>query len=241
MLSKIADSLLTLVYPQACQICDGSVENFVDGIACRSCWKKTRIFYGEETLCGKCGAFLQAKAVSFQTFCHRCDGHFYDSACAVGIYEYALSASVVNLKREPFVAKHLKNLFVSRFLKSHFQDVSIIMPVPLSGKRFFERGFNQAAVLAGVLSKETGVKYDEQSLVRKVHTPMHRAAMDTKARELSVKNAFEVKRPKLIEGERILLVDDVFTSGATVSVCAEALKKSGAEKVYILTLARAEG
>ncbi len=61
---------------------------------------------------------------------------------------------------------------------------------------------------------------DEQSLVRKIHTPMHRAAMDSKAREMSVKNVFDVKRPKLIAGETILLIDDVYTSGATVSNCA---------------------
>jgi predicted amidophosphoribosyltransferase len=67
---------------------------------------------------------------------------------------------------------------------------------------------------------------------------MHRATMDNKARETSVKNAFEVKRPKLIEGENILLIDDVFTSGATVSNCAKVLKEKGAGKVYILTVAR---
>ncbi len=79
---------------------------------------------------------------------------------------------------------------------------------------------------------------DEQSLVRKIHTPMHRAAMDNKAREISVKNAFDVKRPKLIEGETILLIDDVYTSGATVSNCAKVLKEKGASKVYVLTIAK---
>lgn len=240
MFHKIYDSFLSLVYPQACLTCENSVENFIDGVVCRSCWNKTRIFFGEETLCGKCGAFLQAESANFQTFCHQCDDHFYDSARAVGIYERALSASVLILKREPFVSERLKNLFIARFLTSDFEDVSLIVPVPLSKKRFYERKFNQAAVLAKILAEHTKIKLDEQSLIRKIHTPMHRAAMDTKARQMSVKNAFEVKRPKLIEGERILLVDDVFTSGATVSVCAELLKKSGAKKVYILTLARTE-
>ena len=238
MLHKIYDPLLSLVYPQTCQICENSVESFSDGVACYACWNKTRIFSDEEVLCGKCGAFLQPQSTNFKTFCHRCDEHFYDSACAVGIYEYALSASVLNLKRESFVSRRLKNLFVSRFLHSDFQDASLIIPVPLSKRRYFERGFNQSAVLAGILAKQTGKKLDEQSLSRKIHTPMHRAAMDNKAREMSVKNAFEVKRPKLIKGERILLVDDVFTSGATVSSCAKTLKKNGAEKVYVFTLAR---
>jgi competence protein ComFC len=238
MLAGIFDSLLTLAYPQACEICENSVENLSDGSACRDCWKKTQIFSGAETLCAKCGAFLRDKSTDFQTFCHRCDEHFYNAAAAVGVYEDALAAAVLNLKREPFVAKNLQKLFVSRFRSSAFQDASLIVPVPLSKKRFLERGFNQAAVLSKIFAKKTKINLDEQSLVRTVHTPMHRAGMDGKARAMSVENAFEVERPKFIENKKILLVDDVFTSGATASNCAKALKKSGADKVYVFTLAK---
>lgn len=238
MFHKIYDPLFALAYPQACQVCNNSVENLADGVACRSCWEKTIIFSGTETLCGKCGRFLHPKPSNFKTFCHLCDGQFYDFAFAVGGYEHALAVSVLNLKREPFIAKRVQKLFVERFQNSVFQDVSLIIPVPLSKRRFFERGFNQAAVLAEILSKTTDIKLDKQSLIRKIHTPMHRAAMDNKARELSVKNAFEVKRLNFIKGEKILLIDDVFTSGATVSNCAKTLKEVGAENVNVFTLAK---
>lgn len=240
MLSEIYDSLLTVFYPQACQICERSVENSDAGAACKDCWEKTRVFSGTETLCGKCGRFLRAESTDFQTFCHRCDEHFYDKARAVGFYEKALAASIINLKREPFIGAKLRNLFFSRFQTSDFHDSTRIIPVPLSKKRRLERGFNQAVVLAEILSRKTNLLLDEQSLARIVHTPIHRVAMDTKARETSVKNAFEVKRPNFIKGENILLVDDVFTSGATVSNCAKALKEKGAVKVYVLTVARAD-
>ncbi len=239
MLHKIFNPLLALTYPQACQICENSVENFADGVACRACWEKTSVFSSEETLCRKCGTSLQSRTKNVVTFCHRCDEHFYDMARAAGTYEFALSASVVHLKREPFVAARLQKLFTARFQNLPFQDATKIIPVPLSKKRYFERGFNQAVVLAKILAKSTGLMLDDQSLARKIHTPMHRAAMDGKARAMSVKNAFDVKRPKLIEGETILLLDDVYTSGATVSNCAKALKEKGASKVYVLTLARA--
>ncbi|HXH68720.1 MAG TPA: double zinc ribbon domain-containing protein [Pyrinomonadaceae bacterium] len=239
MLGKVTDFVLTLAYPQACQICEQSVENLSDGVACRACWEKTRIFSGAETLCGKCGRFLQSKPTNSQTFCHQCDEHFYDSASAIGIYEYALSASVLNLKREPFVAKRLQKLFVSRFENSAFQEVTKIIPVPLSKKRFLERSFNQAATLAEILAAQTRITLDKKTLVRQVHTLMHRATMDSKAREATVKNAFEIKRQNFIKDENILLVDDVFTSGATVSNCAKVLKEKGAGKVYVLTIARA--
>jgi competence protein ComFC len=239
MISKIYDSLLTLFYPQACQICENSVENSADGIACRNCWKKTHIFSGNEIICAKCGAYLIESSTPIETFCRRCDEDLYDGARAVGIYENALAASVIHLKREPFIAKRLRKLFVSAFYNSTFEDANLIIPVPLSQKRYLERGFNQASILAEILSKETKISVDEKSLLRKVHTPMHRAAMDRKAREMTVKNVFEVRRTELIKNKTILLVDDVFTSGATVSNCAKVLKMEGANKVYVLTIARA--
>ncbi len=239
MLTKVLDSLLTVLYPQACQNCGASVENFEYGAACQTCWRKTRIFQGTETVCHKCSKFLSEKETDLRTFCHQCDTHFYEQARAAGLYENALQTSVLNLKREPFICKNLRKVFVSAFEKSDFQDADLIVPIPLSKKRLLERGFNQAAILAKILSDETKIKLDEQSLIRKIHTPMHRAGMDTKARELTVKNAFEITRPNLIKGKKILLVDDVFTSGATASACAKVLKKAGAEKVYVLTLARA--
>ena len=242
MFNVIFDPLLAIAYPQACQICENSVENSADGVVCGPCWLKTNVFSGAEALCVKCGAFLQSKpltkSLTLQTFCHRCDGHFYDSAAAVGIYEHALAASVIHLKREPFVAKRLRRIFAERFQNSEFRAATLIVPVPLSKKRFLERGFNQAVVLSMILSKQFDIKLDRQSLVRKIHTPMHRAGMDGKARALSVENAFQVMRPSFIKDEKILLVDDIYTSGATVSNCAKVLKESGADKVYVFTLAR---
>ena len=239
MLQKIYDSLLSLAYPQACQICQKSVENSRDGVACRDCWQKTRIFSGGETLCAKCSAFLREGPTGFPAFCHRCDDHFYDRAAAVGLYENALAASVLNLKREPRVARTLSRLFVSAFENCRFEDALLIIPVPLSKKRLLERTFNQAEVLAEILAKERRLRTDTQSLARKIHTPMHRAAMDRKARELTVADAFEVTRPNFVKNKTVLLVDDVFTSGATASSCAKVLKKKGAVKVYVMTVARA--
>ncbi len=239
MLSRIYDSFLSLAYPEECKICRNGVEKSADGVVCSACWAKTRIFSGTETLCFKCGEFLNSKPIQPTTFCHRCEEHFYDQAFASGIYEFALAASILHLKSEPFVAKRLRILFVSRFQTCDSPSPDLIIPVPLSAKRMLERGFNQAEILSELLSKTTGIEVDKRSLVRKIHTPIHRAGMDRKARELTVKNAFEVARPKLIKGKRILLVDDVFTSGSTVSSCAKALKKNGAGEVFVFTIARA--
>ena len=237
---SLPDSLLSVIYPQACHLCGRSVEGRISGVACAACWRKTRIFTGAEALCDKCSALLSEERRSDHlTFCRRCDEDHFDRARAVGIYEDALYASVIALKEKPHLAPRLQELLYKAFLDSPFERVTRIIPVPLSRPREKERGFNQAAVIAGALARKIFLPVDELSLVRKVHTERHRAGMDRKARQESVFNAFEVKRPRLIGGEKILLVDDIFTTGATVSNCAKALKKAGAVEVNVLTIARA--
>ena len=115
----------------------------------------------------------------------------------------------------------------------------VIVPVPLHPARERERGFNQAAVLGRVLAERSGLPLDEWSLVRVAVSERHRAGMDARGRRETVEEAFAVARPRLVRGERVLLIDDVFTTGATVSACAAALTAAGAREVYVLTVARA--
>ncbi len=239
MLHSITNALLSVVYPQQCQSCTNIVERYSDGTSCRDCWDKTRIFSEKEILCQKCGAFLRESNTTTIAYCQQCKDHHYDSARAIGVYHYALSAAIIDLKRTPHIASKVRKLLYAAFLRSSFTNTTLLIPVPLSAKRSIERGFNQAELIAKLLAKETKLPLNTLSLVRIKHTPIHRVAMDKKARDLTVKNAFEVKRPKLISGHNILLVDDVFTSGATASYCAEFLKKNGASEVNILTIARA--
>jgi ComF family protein len=239
MFSKIYDSILTLTYPQTCKICEKSVENSADGIVCEDCWEKTRIFIGNEILCRKCGAFLKEQTANFNTNCQRCTEDFYDQAKSCGIYENGFLTTILNLKHTPFLPKKVENILLQTFESTEFSSATRIISVPLSRERFTERGFNQSSIIGESLAKKTNIVFDDLSLVRTLHSEKNRAGMDRKARAESVKNAFEVKRPKLVENEIILLVDDVFTTGATVSNCAKILKKKGASKVYVLTLARA--
>ena len=226
MLRAVQNSLLSLIYPQECRVCAGQVESLGDGVACRACWAATRIFSGKEMLCDKCGAFFGEEAAPVPVFCHKCDDHFYDKAVAVGIYEKALAASVLNLKTSPILADRIKRTIPNTLKRADLFNSDLIIPIPLSKQRKIERGFNQAELIAAAVARASGLPVDGSSLMRKLHTPIHRMAMDKKARELTVKNAFEVVRPKMIGGRKILLVDDVFTSGATASSCAKTLKKT---------------
>ena len=100
------------------------------------------------------------------------------------------------------------------------------------------RGYNQATLIGRELSRAVSLPCDEVSLVREKHVKRHRAGMDVKGRRETVADAFRVTYPALIAGERVLLVDDVFTTGATVSSCAQTLLAAGAAEVFVLTIAR---
>jgi len=239
MIRTLSDSFLSILYPEECRVCGGEVESLSDGVACSNCWNATKIFTGDETLCGKCGAFSFDGPSQSATFCRKCDDQDFDLGIAVGLYEKALAASVLSLKKTPSVSGRTKNLLKEAANRLADGTPDLVIPIPLSPRRLHERGFNQAALIGKVLSQHVGVALDEVTLVRRVDTPMHRAGMDRKARGMTVKNAFAVSRPKLVEGKNILLADDVLTSGETVSSCARVLKKFGASRVDVITLARA--
>jgi ComF family protein len=242
-LDYLYDATLALVYPMACAGCATThVERRADAPACAACWQQTRIFTGAETCCWKCGALALGEVAAEQraeVYCRRCTTESFTAARAVGMYEGALRASVLSLKRAPHVGTRLVQLLCAAQRRAPLDEATHVIPVPLHPARERERGFNQAALLARALAKRTRLTLDEWSLARTTHTAQQRAGMDARARRETVAAAFEVTRPRLINGTRVLLIDDVFTTGATVSACAHALKESGAESVFVLTIARA--
>ena len=242
--SALYDATLALVFPQACAVCGASVEARSCGVACAACWQRTRVFSAEDFVCRKCGLLAPGKVGEEQrreVRCGRCDAERFTAARACGVYEGALRASVLALKREPHVAPRLAQLLFEAARREPLRGATRVLPVPLHPERRRERGFNQAAVLAQSLARLTRLPFDEWSLVRSIPTTKHRAGTDARSRRESVENAFEVSRPRLVEMERVLLVDDVYTTGATVSSCAGALKMAGAREVYVLTVARPIG
>ena len=211
-------------------------------MTCESCWDKTRVFTGEETICWKCGLLLEADTPpSFrdEVRCSRCEPQFYTAARAIGPYEGALRESVLELKRQPHLPEHVEILLAAVAMRAPLNTSTRIVPVPLHEKRKRTRGFNQATVLAESLSKRLRLPVDEVSLWRVSSSEKYRAGLDAKGRRETVAGAFEVRHPKLVANENVLLVDDVFTTGATVSACAEALMVAGAGNVFVLTIARA--
>ncbi len=237
----LLDSLLTVAYPRSCSICERGVESRLFGPVCRECWETTKVFDGSENICWKCGVQAgegrqSSKPQSIE--CHRCSTLLFEAARACGVYTGSLRASVLELKRNPVIAPKLTSLLLDTARRSPLNQSTRIVPVPLHPERLRQRGFNQALVIAKAISSGLKLAVDETSLIRTSASQRYRAGLDPKGRRDSVQKAFQVCLPQVIAGENILLVDDVFTTGSTASSCASSLLAAGAEKVFVLTIAR---
>jgi competence protein ComFC len=200
----LTDALLSVLYPQSCRVCGGSVEQHKFGVACELCWNKTQIL---------------------------------TDRCAIGWYEGALRESILLLKRQPYLPQHLIELIME--VSRCFAGATRVVPVPLHKERLRSRGFNQAAIIGREMARALSLPLDEMSLVRVASSEKHRTGLDAKGRRDSVAKAFIVRHPRLIEGEDVLLVDDVLTTGATVEACETALLEAGAGSVLVFALAQA--
>ncbi|HET6862058.1 MAG TPA: hypothetical protein VFH91_03400 [Pyrinomonadaceae bacterium] len=238
--SSLVDALFSVAYPQDCRICEREVERRHLGVVCNECWKSTRLFTEFDTICSKCGVLLPfpKQLESKELSCRTCESQLFDAARACGLYEKALRESVLELKRRPNIARHLRLLLQAVAHQPPFHKSSRIVPVPLHPLRERTRGFNQAVVIARTISSAIGVPVDDHSLVRTHYSEKHRAGLDAQGRSDTVSNAFAVTHQRSIKDENILLVDDVLTTGATANSCATALFEAGASTVCILTIAR---
>lgn len=247
-LRNIRDGLLGLAYPEDCRVCGDAVESWDDGVACAECWNDpalTKVLTG--FVCAKCGAPVArtmnaAESPSSTTagrLCGMCSSAPFMAARACGVYSGAFEASILSLKITPHICPRLRAIIHCTFSEHHHALRSdVVMPVPLHRLREQQRGFNQAAIIARLVSREFGLRFDDRSLKRIKPTERHRAGMDADDRSQSVERAFEVARPRLIGGASVLLVDDVYTTGSTICAATQSLLDAGAQQVNVLTIAR---
>jgi ComF family protein len=244
----VRDGLLGLTYPEKCRVCGDAVESWDDGVACARCWDDptvTRLF--DDNLCRKCGipvsgpeSDLPASLTSEPgRVCGLCSELPFTAARACGRYSGALEASILFLKSNPHLSPRLRALLFGTFAGNrNTLESEIVVPVPLHSARRKQRGFNQADIVAALISRKFNLRLDKHSLVRAKPTERHRAGMDATDRAKSVERAFKVATPRLVAGASVLLVDDVMTTGSTISAATVALIEAGAGNVNVLTIAR---
>ncbi|MBI3950937.1 MAG: ComF family protein [Acidobacteria bacterium] len=242
-LKPIRDAIVGLVFPQMCRLCAALIESLDDGVTCDQCWQQMpQVISGSR--CVRCGVpqHVERTSADASARCPQCRGADFALLRFVGPYAGALRENVLFLKDHPLICQRMRAMIIETFeQENQLHSATRVVPVPLHPLRRKERGFNQGELIAQIIVREANILLDCQTLARIKHTGPHRAGMDAQARAKSVGAAFAVKRPDRIQNQIILLVDDVFTTGATLDACSHALIQAGAKAVYGFTVARVMG
>ena len=239
-LAELYNDVCDIIYPPQCMACAEIISPPKSQIFCAACQEKISFITG--SICPICGIpFWGSPAGSH--ICGNCleNKPFYNQARSVAGFETVIMDTIHKFKYGRSIS--LGNVLGSfmadfSFPNFDFSEYSLLIPVPLHIKRLRERGFNQSLLLA----KELGKKYKlpvNFSLLKRCKFTLTQTGLNKSEREKNIKGAFAVADKKKIAGENIILIDDVYTTGATINECAQILLKAGAQKVAALTLARA--
>lgn len=238
VVKQLLHALLDVILPPLCHICHSFIPNAGKLHICPAC--RDGLPLVAAPLCPICGiSFIGAGGDHLCGACLTHPPHF-DSARAHFLYEGAIRELIHSFKynyhtqlRNPLA--HLALEGMRGFLTDC--EPHLIVPVPLHCSRLRQRGFNQAVLLGRVISSQLSLPMLPEALARTRQTEPQIKLSSTE-RRLNVKGAFKVNRADHIAGKRILLLDDVMTTGSTMNECAKELKKAGAEVVIAATVAR---
>ncbi len=231
-------ALLDVILPPLCHICHSFIPNAGTLHICTSCRESLPLV--SSPLCTICGVPFFAAGGDHR--CGACLTHppHYDTARAHFLYEGPIRELIHSFKynqrthlRSPLALLTIEGVGV--FLAD--QNLHAIIPVPLHRSRLRQRGFNQAVLLGNILSRHLSIPLLPDALVRTRQTEPQ-IDLSATERRMNVKGAFTVNRAELVAGKRLLLFDDVMTTGSTINECAMELKKAGAEFVVATTIAR---
>ena len=236
----VPTALFNLVFPDECRVCNQPLANLSRIPVCPSCLHEPKPFVAEH-FCADCGTpFLNSAPLDANGRCSLCRNGLsgYDAVYTYGEYDGALRNLIHVFKYGGIMplASRLGPLLSSALPRE--QQFDVIVAMPLHWRKKLQRGFNQSELLARSVSRRTGIPVADALRRRKSTAPQ--AGLTRAQRRTNVAGVFEVSRRDKVEGLHVLLIDDVFTTGATAGACAAALKRAGAKRVSVLTLARAD-
>ena len=227
---------LDLLYPRRCPVCHNAAPQGHD--ICPSCVGRLPLIRGNR--CPKCGKPVEAEG----ELCHDCrvTPHVYEEGVGIFLYEDIMRSSLSWLKykgRREYgtVLGMLMGYYGKEMLRSWRADA--LVPVPVHRKRLLKRGYNQAEELAKGLSRTVRLPVFADALVRTRETAAMKE-LTPRERRKNLAGAFSSGRGS-VRGKRAVLIDDIYTTGATIDVCASYLKQQGAEAVFFMTLATGGG
>lgn len=236
----IADTMVKILYPPVCPVC-GEVQPQMltdDGIGriCEPC--KKRVQRVHSPFCMRCGKPL-ARIHAGVEYCEDCrrHRHSYTQGRAAFVYRGAMIGTMHRLKYSnrrdyaPVLARETYGMYADWIRRIQPQ---VIVPVPLHPSRRRSRGYNQAELLARELSRLSGIPMDTGLLIR-VHNTDRQRTLSPQERKNNLKNAFQMTK-KIVQLEKVLLIDDIYTTGSTADAAADALHMAGIRDVYLLCI-----
>ena len=226
---KFFGKILGILFPEkiTCVACGKEV--FAGEFLCARC--KTAMPYLPAKVCIKCGRKIHVDGV-----CENCKESLpaFDFARSVCSFAPPAQTLVHSLKfgGKTYLTDYLSEEITALFMREGVR-ADVVVGIPMSEKERRRRGFNQSFLLAEQVAKKTGKPYAE--VLQKVKETKRQAKLGRKQREKNLKGAFRVVDRVAVKGRRVLIVDDVLTTGATTSEAAERLKRAGAKAVFVLT------
>ena len=227
------DTILSLLYPPRCPICC-EILSPEDGLIHPQCEK--RLVYVNEPVCLRCGKPVYSPVQEYCLDCSRGPSAI-DGGAAVWVYTKEMADSIALYKykgKQEFASFYVKRAVerCSQWIKMH--EPECITAVPLNRRKLRMRGFNQAMLIAQGIGKALKIPVDGQLLVRSRYTEPQKA-LSPAQRLKNLQKAFGPGK-NIRSYKRVLLVDDIYTTGSTMKSCSEVLKANGVEKVWVLSL-----
>lgn len=240
MLCRLFKGLKDIIYPKTCLACKNKLDKQgEDEFICGHCWGK--IIKNTPPFCNSCGRQLKKDSFT-KSICPKClkaKLHF-DRAFSPCVYEGVIKELIHEFKYrgKVYLGKPLSRLLIDFILEYDLPVIYLdcVIPVPLHKTRLREREFNQAQVLSQYIADAFNLTMLNDALLRYRYTKTQTELALSK-RIINVADSFSVEKPEKISNKNILLVDDVMTTGATSSEAARSLKESGANIVFVMTLA----
>jgi len=228
--------VLDFVYPPRCMVCNDWIGKW--DVMCAQCAEDIKPVH--HPLCPICGRPFESASEDHP--CGACIMNTppFDALRAAAFYEGSMRDAILRFKfgGKTALTRAMADAAFDIYRKEFAEvDMDVIIPVPLHPLRLRWRGFNQSLLLARHIGKRAGLHTDAHTLKR-IRDTVPQVELTPKQRATNVKGAFGVSRSQSVDGKRILLVDDVATTCATLIECAKVLKKAGAREVYALTVAR---
>jgi ComF family protein len=234
-LKRFGATLLEFFLPRMCLFCGVAVGEAAAVAVCPEC--EAQINWVESPLCTCCGMVF-ANREGPDRVCGDCqtDPPPFARARAAALYDGPVAQAITGFKfsRQLAFLPVMQHWLKRSLCRELVAAADLLAPVPLHPKRIKKRGFNQSLLLARAFPE---VPVGRETLVRTRHT-VPQVGLNPKERRDNVKGAFVVTDPALVKGKQVLLVDDLYTTGATVKECARVLRKAGAQRVEVLTVAR---